>query len=133
MSNFSRITLSLSNHLRKSQGKELGSLSEENVGAVEAREQKLFSPLVLNMPKSGRKYTLDIDACDRQLSFALLQKQEHATTSPMVYWSRTLTNEEKNIDRTHREYLAVGWAILLLHPHLEGCRFIFRTDHHELR
>lgn len=51
----------------------------------------------------------------------------------MGYYSRTLTDKEKNLDTTYCEGLAIVWALLLSRSYLEGCRFIFRPDNHTLR
>lgn len=34
---------------------------------------------------------------------------------------------------THCKCLAAIWSVLLLCPHLEGCQFILKINHHELR
>ena len=72
---------------------------------------------------------LDIDARDYQLGCALLQEQDDGKLRPVGYWSRTLTQAEKNYSASERECLGVLWSVLHLRPYLEGTRFTVRTDH----
>lgn len=103
------------------QNKELGSLIEEEMGALEALREMLISSPVLTVQKSNGQYNLDTDDCDRQEGYVLLQRKDYRDTKAIGYWSRTLTDQEKNLDTTHYKYIAVVGAALLLHPYLEGC------------
>ena len=93
----------------------------------------MITPPVLALPKYGRPYTLDTDACDYQVGCVLLQLQEDNTLRPVGYWYRTLTKAEKNYSTTEKECLAIVWAVLMLRPYLEGSKFTLRTDHDSLR
>lgn len=52
---------------------------------------------------------------------------------PIWYCYRTLKTEERAYETTHRECLAVIWAVLILRSYLKGSRFTIRTDHQALR
>lgn len=64
------------------------------------------------------RYTIHSDACDKQIECLLLQEQAYGTTEPIAYWLRMLNPAEGTYDTTHKEYLAVLWATLLLRRYL---------------
>lgn len=53
VSNFTRMTSSLSKRLRKSQGKKLGSPTEEKLNALETLKEKRISLPVFTVPKTN--------------------------------------------------------------------------------
>ena len=61
-----------------------------------------MSPPVLALPRCGRKYTLDTDACGHQVGCTLLQEQPEGSTRPVGYWSRALTEAERNYTTTEK-------------------------------
>ena len=63
----------------------------------------------------------------------LLQEQPEGGTRPVGYWSRALTDAERNYTTTEKECLAVVWSILTLRPCQYGSPFNLRTDHEALR
>lgn len=105
--NVATIASPLSKRLCKSQVKELRSLIKEELGALEALKEKLIYLPVSTMPKSNRQYSLDIEARDGQTGYVLLQEKHKGTTRQTSYWSKTLTKQEKNLDRTYCECLTV--------------------------
>lgn len=52
---------------------------------------------------------------------------------PIGYFSKTLTDTERNYDTTEKECLAIIWATPLLRPYSEGTLFILRTAHDPLK
>ena len=66
----------------------------------EAVNRRLVSPPIFAVPRYGRKYTLDTDACGHQVFFALLQEQLEGGTRPIGYWSRAVTDAERNYTST---------------------------------
>lgn len=64
----------------------------------------------------------------------MLQKeQDDRFLRPIGYWSRTEKDVERRYDTSHREYLAVVWAVWLLRPYIEESEFTVRTDHQALK
>ena len=108
-------------------------LTDTQYAAFEELKRRLVSPPILTLPRYGRKYTLDTDACGHQVGCALLQEQPEGGTRPVRYWSRALTDAERNFTTTEKECLAVAWSILTLRPYLYGSAFKLRTDHEALR
>ena len=96
-------------------------------------KRRLVSPPILAPPRNGWKYTLDTDACKHEVGFALLQEKPEGGTGPIGYWSRALTDAERNYTTTEKECLAVVWSILTLRPYLYGSAINLRTDHEALR
>lgn len=63
----------------------------------------------------------------------LLQKHEDGTTKPIGCRSRSQTDAERQYNTIQREFPATAWAVLLLHPYLEGIKFTVGTDHNSLK
>jgi len=97
--------------------------------ALDLLKEALTTPPVLALPRRGRKYVLDVDACGTQVGAALLQEQDDGKLQPVAYISRRLATNELPYGVTEKECLAVVWASLKLRPYLEGDRFLVRTDH----
>lgn len=89
--------------------------------------------LVLAVQRGKGHFTMDTDACNAQLGYVPLQKQQEGTTRPIRYWSRTLEEPKTKLAKIQKICLAVVWTILLLHVYLEGSRFTVRTDHEALK
>lgn len=115
------------------QKKELGTLNEEEMIALDVWREKLLSPPVLALPKRKEQFTADTDAGDRQVGCVLLHRQEDVSGRHARYFSRTLSEPEMNLGTTHREILAISWTALLLRPYFKGMKLIIRPDYHALR
>lgn len=76
VSNFARIASAISERLKKTEDKELGPFNEEELDPLETVKEKLILPAVFTLPKRNGEYTLDTDACDRQVDCVLLQYQQ---------------------------------------------------------
>jgi RNase H-like domain found in reverse transcriptase len=85
-------------------------------------------PPILTLPKEGKLFTLDMDACDYQIGACLLQEQDNGKLLPCGCYSRTLNAAERNCSTPEKECLAVVWANLLLRLYLEGVVFTVRSD-----
>jgi len=101
--------------------------------AFDRLKEALTTPPVLEIPRHGWKYVLDVDACRTQVGAALLQEQDDGNLQPIAYISRRLATNELPDGVTETECLAVVWASLKLRPYLEGDRLLVRTDHDCLR
>lgn len=92
----------------------------------------MISPPALTLSKRRRKITLVTEGRDHQVDCVRLQKLEDGENRPVGYWSCTLGDPKKNLDTTHREFLAAVWAVLILRLYLEGTKFIIRSNQHAL-
>ena len=130
---FGQIAYPLTRKLRLEARDSFPELTEEEMEAYESLKKALTEPPVLALPRSDLPYVLDTDASDKQVGAALMQKYPDKSLRPIGYYSRTLSDAERNYDTTHRECLAVIWAIMLLRPYLYGTTFTLRTDHDALK
>ena len=91
----------------------------------------MVTPPILGLPKSNRPYMFDTDASAYHLGATLLQQQkgkEPTDWTPIGYWSKTLTDCERNYPATERECYSVVWAVTTLRPYIEGLKFTIRKD-----
>ena len=68
---------------------------------------------------------IDTDASAYQLGATQLQKQNETKNdwTPNGYWSKSLTDAERNYSITERECYSVVWAVTTLGPYIEGETF----------
>lgn len=130
--NFARIASPLSKCHKKAQTQVLGTLEEEELNALRSLKEKIITSPVLALHKKQGHYTLDTDFYNGQARCVLMQKKDDDKDQPITYWSRTLSDNEKNPHTTHRDCFAVTWATLFFRPYLEGVQFPLRTDHYTL-
>lgn len=71
-------------------------------------KEALMSPLVLKLPNSTSHITWDADAFIVQFECILLKQQEDGTIKPIGYWSRSLTNAEREHESKQRELPAIA-------------------------
>jgi len=95
--------------------------------------EALTTPPALGLPRRGRKYVLDVDACGTQVDATLLHEQDDRKLHPVAYMSRRLATNELPDEISQKECLAVVWASLKQRPYLEGDHVLVRTDHDCLR
>lgn len=124
---FAKIAGPLSDLLKKGEPESF-ILNENQQNAFNVLRDALIHPPILTLPKEGKLFTLDVDACDYQIGACLLQEQDNGKLLPCGYYSRTLNSAERNYSTPEKECLAVVWAILLLRPYLEGIAFTVRSD-----
>ena len=112
------------------------SSTNDELDAFGTLKRKLVAPPILGLPKAYRPYMIDTDASAYQLGATLLQQQnekEPHEWTPIGYWSKTLTDCERNYSTTERECFSVVWAVTTLRLYIEGLKFTIRTDHDALR
>ena len=126
--NFAHVAAPLNQLLTKGVGFHLPPPTEETLEAFERLKSALVTPPVLQLPDPAKEYSLDTDASAHQVGCALFQ---HA--DPIGFWSRSLTDAEKNYSAAEREALAIIFAVQTLHPYVWGRRFTVYTDHQALR
>ena len=102
---------------RKDASPDFDNPSDDQMRAFETLKERLTSPPVLALPKTGRPYIVDTDASAYQLGSALLQQQDDDVWKPVGFWSYSLTDTERDYSPTERECYAVVWAMKTLRPH----------------
>ena len=128
---YSGIARSLNAMLRKDAEPDWDSPTKDELEAFETLKRKLVAPPILGLPKANRPYMIDTDASAYQLGATLLQQQNEWT--PIGYWSKMLTDCERNYSTMERECFSVVWAVTTLRPYIEGLKFTIRTNHDALR
>ena len=133
---YSEIPRPLNSMLRKDEEPDWDDPTDTQMEAFETLKERLISPPILARPKAGRPYMIDTDASAYQLGATLLQQQDEEKPNDWAsikYWSKTLSDTERNYSTTERECYSVVWSVTTLRPHIEGLSFTVRTDHDALR
>lgn len=61
---------------------------------------------------------LDVEACDKQIGYVLMQDQLDRKKKPLGYWSQLLTADEIDYNKKHKMCFAVIWAVSILRLYL---------------
>lgn len=77
-------------------------------------------PQELALQRSVGTLPLETRACGQQTGSICLHHQPERPYKPIGYWSGSVIDAERARDTMHKECLAMGWAVLLLRPYLEG-------------
>lgn len=75
----------LNKKLRNGQPQTFDKLSNDEITALERLKIKLANPVVLELSLWQGDYTVDTDACDKQIGCDLLQEQPGGTDRPIRY------------------------------------------------
>ena len=121
--------------LRKDAEPDWENRTAEHTKAFGTPKIRLISPPILALLKAGLPYMVHTDASAYQLGATLLQQQEEDKPNywrPIGYWSKTLTDTERNYSTTERECYYVIWSVTTLCSYTEGLTFTVRTDHNAL-
>ena len=130
---FARVAGPLNQLLKKGQPVKLEPFGEAERQAFQALIDKITSPPVLALPRSGLPYSVDTDASNYQIGAALFQTHDGGERKPIGFWSRTLNSAEVNYGTPEKECLAVVWALGTLRPYLQGEAFLVHSDQASLR
>ncbi len=105
----------------------------ERTRALELLKAAVPRPTILRLPRVDLPFSVDTDACEYQIGWALMQGNEDGTRYSIGFWSRSLLPAEKNYSVRGKHCLAVVWAVQLLRPYLKRKRFELFTDHRALK
>ncbi len=83
----------------------------------------------LAYPNFQKDFHLYADASGVGLGAALMQLDSRNKLQPLAYVSRTLTQAEQNYSTTHKEALAVVWALRHFKDLIYGYPIHVKTDH----
>ena len=86
---------------------------------------------ILTLPNFELPFILETDASDDCIGAALMQRIDDKDC-PIAFFSRSMTNAEKNYDTSQKELLAVVKSVDHFRQFLYGKKFIIKTDHHPL-
>ena len=103
---YSGIARPLNAMLRKDAEPDWDSPTNEELEAFETLKPKLVTPPILGLPKANRPYMIETDASAYQIGATLLQQQKETEPNewtPIGYWSKTLTDCERNYSTTECE------------------------------
>ena len=131
---YSGIARPLNGMLRKDAEPDWDWPTPDQLESFETLKRKLVTPPTLGLPKTNKPYMNDTDTSAYQPGATLLQKQDETKNewTPIGYWSKTLTDTERNCSTTERECYSVVWAVNMLRTYIEGETFTVRTDHDAL-
>lgn len=108
----------------------MSNFDEIGKAALYDLEKKLVNTPILALFREDAPYTIETEAFDKQLGWALLlPRQDEKNILPIWYWSRTSNDAEPKYDITQLDRLAVVWAALMVRSYMEGSRIFVRTDH----
>src|SRR5439155_17834329 len=114
--------------LIRKRAKFLWTNKQEN--ALRQLKEALIEAVALKYPNMEHKFTLTTDASDFALGAVLSQwDPEKEREWVVAFASRAMSPAEKNYNATHREGLAVIWAINKFFRYLQGRHFNLYTDH----
>ena len=108
-------------------------LNDTQLEAFKTLIDEILSPQVLALPQKGLQYSVDTDASIYGVGCALFQIHENGVRRPIGFWSRTLTQSERNYSATERECLAAVFAVKTLRPYLLYDHFDLHSDHAALQ
>ena len=102
---YSGIARPLNGMLLKDAEPDWDSPTTDQLEAFETLKRKLVTLPILGLPKTNKPYMIDTGASAYQLGATLLQKQTETENewTPIAYWSKMLTDTERNYSTTERE------------------------------
>jgi transposase InsO family protein len=100
--------------------------------AFMALKKALCTEPVLAYPDFNLPFVLYTDASNYGIGAILAQEHPDGTIRVVSYASRSLHNAEKQYAPTHKEALAVRWAVEKYRAYLLGRHFTIMTDHKAL-
>ena len=115
----------------KKKDKHLIDWTPERTNAFEACKRSLANVTSLSFLKQGAPLVLAADVSSTDLGSALEQVID-GNRQPLGFFSRKLTQAERNYSPCDRELLAVFAALKFFEHILEGRQFVIQTDHKPL-
>ena len=130
---FAHIAAPLNALLRKGMPAKLEEFGEPEMAAFHRLTDAVLRPPVLELPKSGLRYSVDTDSSGSQIGCTLFQAADSGQREPLQYWSRSLNTHERNYSTPEKECLAVVWALLTFRPYLQYEKFTVFSHQSSLR
>jgi len=105
---------------------------EEQKESMRSILHKLTTDVMLNHPNMDKPFILDTDASDVGIG-AVLSQEIEGIEKVVAYYSKSLSQQERNYCTTRKEMLALVKAVKNFRYYLLGKHFIARTDHSALQ
>ena len=127
---FAKIAATLNKHLNNTD--KVVMLSDDAKKSFETLKLELTNMgNILSLPNFDITFILETDASDDCIGAALMQRVDNKDC-PIAFYSRSMTNAEKNYDTSQKELLTVVKAEDHFRQFLYGKEFVIKTDHHPL-
>ena len=97
--------------------------------AFQTLRRCLVTAPILAYPDPAKRFVVDTDASKESLGAVLSQLDEDGSERVIAYYSKSMTQPERNYCVTRKELLAVVRAVGHFRPYLCGQNFLLRTDH----
>ena len=97
--------------------------------AFQTLRRCLVTAPILAYPDPAKRFVVDTDASKESLGAVLSQLDEDGSERVIAYYSKSMTQPERNYCVTRKELLAVVRAVGHFRPYLYGQNFLLRTDH----
>lgn len=94
--NFACISTLLHRNLTKGTPRRLDHILGDGTSLFEVLIARFVAPLILSLPRTIGKFTVDTDSWDQQVDCVLLQNQPDVKAQLVKYWSQTLSSPEQN-------------------------------------
>ena len=96
-------------------------------------KQKLLSKPLLNFPKLGEPFVVEVDASNHAVGGGvLLQMGKDQFLHPVAYFSTALQSSQKNWSATSKEAFTLVCAVRHWHVYLSGTKFVLNSEHSPL-
>ena len=94
--------------------------AEKGYYQVKMTDRAIAREVTLNHPDFAKPFLLVTDASDRGVGAMLAQLDEFQRERPIAFASGELRQAQKNYSATHKEGLAVVWAVEHFKPYIHG-------------
>ncbi|KAL7076970.1 hypothetical protein ACQ4LE_003721 [Meloidogyne hapla] len=105
------------------------SWSENERKVFNELKDKLTQAPCLQPPNYEKSFHLFCDASNIAYGAALMQSNDNVNLHAVCYWSRTLTEPERQLPATHGELAAIYNAVTHFRAIIYGSKLIIYTDH----
>ena len=92
----------------------------------------IASDAIMAFPDPNKHFHIFTDASDYQMGAAILQKDDNGKMRPVAYYSKKLSDAQKNYTTTEKEMLAIVYCFREYRSTLLGTRITVYTDHKNL-
>ena len=104
----------------------------EQQAAFDALKEAIAKDVILAHPDFNKPFLLVTDASDRGVGAMLAQLDDAQKERPIAFASAELKPAQRNYSATHKEGLAVVWAVEHFKPYIHGMHTVVVTDHSAL-